>query len=192
MTATPQPKIDTTVAVKLDAGKPRMDLIAPEALQALGSVLAFGANKYADRNWEKGMSWGRVYSALQRHLNAWAAGEDLDPESGMPHLWHAITNVHFLIAYEIREAGTDDRSPYAVSNEDIEDDDTPTPEPANDNDKGNFVDAVVGQIEQPDEDEDDDADLHMPPMLSRRVFDPKAGQWVDYATWVTTSARRPT
>ena len=81
---------------KDDGGKPRLDLIPPEAIQALGDVLTFGAGKYGDRNWEKGLQNGRLYAAVQRHLNAYWGGEDLDFESGMPHLWHALTGLAML------------------------------------------------------------------------------------------------
>lgn len=40
---------------KLDDGKARMDLLPPEFLFATADILAFGAGKYGDRNWEKGM-----------------------------------------------------------------------------------------------------------------------------------------
>lgn len=94
---------------KDDGGKPRLDLIAPEMLFALGDVLAFGADKYAARNWERGMSYGRVFAALMRHLWAWWAGNDRDSETGFSHLHHAACCVMFLIAYEQRGVGTDDR-----------------------------------------------------------------------------------
>jgi hypothetical protein len=94
---------------KYDSGKPRLDLIPPEAEYALGCVLAYGAGKYADRNWEKGFAWGRSVGALKRHLTAWEAGQDRDPESGLPHLWHVLTNAAFLVAFESRGVGTDDR-----------------------------------------------------------------------------------
>ena len=96
--------------VKFDGDKPRYDLIPPEVLEALATVLSYGASKYDSRNWEKGMSWGRVYSALMRHMWAWWKGEDKDPETGYSHLHHAITNLTFLIAYEQRKVGQDDRS----------------------------------------------------------------------------------
>lgn len=125
-------------AIKADGGKPRMDLIAPEALMALGCVLDFGAKKYAARNWEKGMSWGRVHAAVMRHLMAWQGGQDMDEESGMPHLWHALTGIHFLVAYEVRGSGDDDRSPYAIYK--LEQDDPPE-----DFDEQKFIEDVVGR-----------------------------------------------
>lgn len=94
---------------KDDAGKPRLDLIAPEFLFQIAQVLEFGARKYDERNWEKGMSWGRCFGALMRHLWAWWGGEKNDPETGLPHLAHASCCVMFLAAYEKRGIGTDDR-----------------------------------------------------------------------------------
>lgn len=99
-----------TEAVKYDNGKPRMDLIPPEAMLALGAVLAFGADKYAGRNWEQGFAWGRSDAALKRHLTAWEAGQDNDPETGLPHLWHVLANAAFLVTFEARQIGTDDRA----------------------------------------------------------------------------------
>lgn len=94
---------------KFDTGKARYDLIPPEIEEAIAQVLTFGAAKYGNRNWELGMGWGRPYAALRRHLNAWWAGEDKDPETGMSHLWHVACCAAFLVTYEARGAGTDDR-----------------------------------------------------------------------------------
>ena len=62
-----------------------------------------------ERNWERGMDWGRVYAALLRHLFAWWGGEASDPETGKSHLHHVGCCVAFLIAYEARGTGKDDR-----------------------------------------------------------------------------------
>lgn len=94
---------------KDDQAKVRIDLMPPEAVEAISAVLTFGARKYGDRNWENGMAWGRVFGALMRHMWAWWRGEKSDPETGMSHLWHAGCCIAFLIAYEARGAGTDDR-----------------------------------------------------------------------------------
>lgn len=94
---------------KDDAEKIRMELLPPELLEATAVVLTFGAKKYEDRNWEKGMKWGRVFGALMRHLWAWWRGEESDPETGYSHLWHAACCIAFLISYESRQIGEDDR-----------------------------------------------------------------------------------
>jgi hypothetical protein len=86
-----------------------MELIAPEFLFGISTVLTFGAEKYAARNWEKGMSWGRCFGALMRHMWLWWRGDDCDPETGLSHLDHAACCLMFLKAYESRKVGTDDR-----------------------------------------------------------------------------------
>jgi hypothetical protein len=84
---------------KFDEGKPRYDLLAPDALDGLVAVLTFGAKKYSDRNWEAGISYGRVFGAAMRHLWAWWRGEENDNETGLSHLDHAACCIHFLSAY---------------------------------------------------------------------------------------------
>lgn len=98
-----------TAGRKDDSGKARHDLIPPELPEAVAQVLAFGATKYGERNWEKGMTWGRPFAAMMRHLWAWWRGEKADPETGFSHLWHAAACIAFLIAFEQRAKGKDDR-----------------------------------------------------------------------------------
>lgn len=68
-----------------------------------------GAEKYGERNWERGIAWSRVFAAALRHLWAWWRGENADPETGLPHLAHAACNLLFLLAYHRRQIGPDDR-----------------------------------------------------------------------------------
>jgi hypothetical protein len=96
--------------VKADHGKTRYELVPPEGIEAVAYILSFGAAKYGDRNWEKGMAWSRPFGACLRHLYAWWSGEDKDPDTGKSHLWHAACNVFFLLAYERRGIGRDDRN----------------------------------------------------------------------------------
>lgn len=108
-----------TEGVKYDKGKAPYHLIPPEFLEALCVILDFGAQKYGERNWEKGMAWSRVFSACMRHLWAWWGGRgpttksflfsDLDVETKCSHLWHAACCIVFLVTFEERGAGTDDR-----------------------------------------------------------------------------------
>jgi hypothetical protein len=100
------------VGVKDDKGKLRMDLIPVEAEEALAEILSYGASKYEDRNWEKGLKYGRVYGALRRHLAAWMRGVKIDEESGLPHLNHAYCCLTFLVTYEARHMNSfDDLTP---------------------------------------------------------------------------------
>lgn len=100
---------EEVAGVKFDQGKTPYHLLPPELLEGVGQVLDFGARKYAARNWELGMAWSRPFSALMRHMWAWWRGQDVDPETGMSHLWHAGCCLAFLIAYEQRGVGEDDR-----------------------------------------------------------------------------------
>lgn len=93
---------DLSEGAKDDQGKVRPELIPPELVMGVAAVLTFGAKKYADRNWEKGIKYSRVFGALQRHMWAFWGGEDNDPETGMPHLWHAACCIAFLTTYHGR------------------------------------------------------------------------------------------
>ncbi len=87
---------------KFDEGKLRFDLIPPEAEEALARVLTMGAAKYGDRNWEEGIKFSRLYAAMRRHLNSHRTGEVLDPESGLPHLDHALANLAMMVTFQSR------------------------------------------------------------------------------------------
>lgn len=96
-------------AIKFDGGKPQLSMIPVSALEAEARVLAFGAAKYGRSNWKAGMDWTRYLDAALRHMHAFADGEDVDPESGEPHLAHARCCLAFLIEYQSKGLGTDDR-----------------------------------------------------------------------------------
>jgi len=96
-------------ALRKDDGKPAMALLDPVALEGLAAVLTFGSRKYAAHNWQKGMSWSRCLSSLLRHTFKFMAGEDIDEESGLPHVDHMQCNTMFLANYYRRHKGLDDR-----------------------------------------------------------------------------------
>lgn len=87
----------------------RFDLLPWDALWAVAERFGAGAKKYEERNWERGYAWGLSHAAQHRHDAAFQMGEDLDPETGQPHLaavaWHALVR----LAFYLRGAGTDDR-----------------------------------------------------------------------------------
>lgn len=68
------------------------------SLEAVTSVLHFGARKYGEHNWQNVDSGVKRYtSAALRHLFAWSGGEAMDPESGLPHLAHAACSLLFAL-----------------------------------------------------------------------------------------------
>lgn len=87
----------------------RFDLIPQDVLWLLAEHYGRGARKYEDRNWERGYSWSLSIAALMRHLSAFLQGENMDKETGSPHIvavaWHAFA----LSAFQERGIGTDDR-----------------------------------------------------------------------------------
>lgn len=94
---------------KYDGDKPRMDLLDWDALEGLAKVLTFGAQKYDANNWRGGIAYSRITSSLVRHLAAFQRGEDIDPESGLPHIDHIGCNWMFLSYFTKRRANLDDR-----------------------------------------------------------------------------------
>lgn len=95
--------------MKHDAEKLRWDLLPWDALAEIVSVLNLGAEKYEPWNWAGGMPYSRVFSSHQRHITAFWAGEDDDPETGESHVAHAAANLLFLLAFIVQQRGTDDR-----------------------------------------------------------------------------------
>lgn len=87
----------------------RYDLIPTGPLQELSRVYGMGAAKYAPHNYRRGYAWSLSYAALQRHLNAFWAGEETDPESGLPHLAHAAWHCFALMTFCVEHQDLDDR-----------------------------------------------------------------------------------
>lgn len=101
--------------VKFDSGKVRMDLLPQDALMAIAQVFTYGAVKYDDWNWAKGMRAGRLLAAFDRHKALYLLGEEKDEESGYPHLWHMGCCIMMLISADIRDALENDRRPISMA-----------------------------------------------------------------------------
>jgi len=93
---------------RYDVGKLRYDLLPVDAIRELVKVYTKGAEKYADRNWEKGMSWSRVVGPLMRHLEKFRQGEQYDAETGCHHMAMVAWNALALVSYDLRNVGTND------------------------------------------------------------------------------------
>ena len=109
--------------LKNDGGKAPYHLLPREALEQVVCALDHGSIKYGAHNWTEGTHWSRYTSAALRHIFAWNAGEDKDPDSGLPHLSHAVCCLLFLLTYEGYDIGTDDRLKLRTPS-----DDQPTPD----------------------------------------------------------------
>ena len=85
---------------KADKDKPRPSLVPPALIDGVMRIREFGTARYGDpNNWRK-VDADRYHDALLRHILAmWEDWKAVDPDSGMPHLWHAACNIAFLMQY---------------------------------------------------------------------------------------------
>ena len=83
----------------------------PSTATAMG-CLGFldGALKYGRSNFRAvGVKASIYVDAAKRHLDAWFEGEDLDPDSGLPHLSHTLACCAILAEALAKKNLTDDR-----------------------------------------------------------------------------------
>lgn len=99
----------------------RFDLIPPQQLHRLAEHYGKGAEKYSDDNYRKGYPWKLSIAALERHLNAFKQGEDIDEETGSLHIiaaaWHCFTLAEFYDThpeYDTRLKTVDQRAARKV------------------------------------------------------------------------------
>lgn len=85
-------------SLRFNSGKPQLSYILDTmpALLDMVAVMEFGANKYERNNWQKGFPKDKLLDSLLRHVHAFYSGEDIDPESGLPHVGHILCNAAFL------------------------------------------------------------------------------------------------
>lgn len=91
----------------------RHDLIPVEALATVARHYGAGARKYSAHNWRKGYEWSKSYAAMQRHANAFWAGEDIDEETGSPHMAAVAFHALALLTFMEEHPDFDDRYTHA-------------------------------------------------------------------------------
>lgn len=97
-------------------GKGRYDLISPFATRRLAEWYELGAQKYADRNWEKGMPFSRYIDSAKRHLDKYVMG--MDDED---HLAAAAWNIFAIMHHqELGQTKFDDMPHYKLPQKDDE------------------------------------------------------------------------
>jgi hypothetical protein len=98
---------DTSKGMRFNKGKLRYDLLPPESIEELVKVYTMGAEKYADRNWEKGISVMGCFASIMRHSFAWLRGQTKDPESGLHHMGHVMWNAAAIVTFYYRKMEDD-------------------------------------------------------------------------------------
>lgn len=76
-------------------GKPRYDLISIHGLKRVSHLMARGAKKYGERNWEKGQPASRFYESAFRHLISYREGDRSED-----HLAAVVFNIFGIIHME--------------------------------------------------------------------------------------------
>ena len=79
--------------------EPQLHLIPYDTLESLTLALEYGAAKYGEWNWTKGIYFSKVYDAALRHLAQWMHQGDDGEEGGIHHLYHALVSVIFLVYF---------------------------------------------------------------------------------------------
>lgn len=90
----------------MDEGKDMAGLMwgFSRALEAIVKVGTYGAKKYTRDGWNHVPdAIQRYQDAADRHTLAMGRGEELDPESGLPHEWHATWNRLAVLELKLRQ-----------------------------------------------------------------------------------------
>jgi hypothetical protein len=110
--------------VKHDQGKDRWELgLEMDSLELAMKVLTYGANtKYSRGNYLNVIGWRwRYVGAALRHIRAYLKARrlgrkdlELDPDTGFPHLAHAIASLLMLLDNELNDRPNGDDEPEKV------------------------------------------------------------------------------
>lgn len=91
---------DVTQFAKSDNGKLPIHMVPMEIVKNIAAIRKYGFEKYnAPNNWVL-VEKTRYIDAMLRHIISYLEGETIDPESGLPHLWHAECNMAFISEME--------------------------------------------------------------------------------------------
>ena len=90
-----------------------MELLSPYSLYDLATWLGKGADKYAPRNWEKGILFSVCIGKLERHLQQYIMGKtDEDHLSAVGFWWHALAHFRKMIELGKLPASLDNLPKY--------------------------------------------------------------------------------
>lgn len=81
--------------LRYNEGKLPWHLVDFRALKSMVEVLEYGAKKYAEDQWKKGLSLKEIRDSFLRHVIEWNSGQEVDSESGKDHIGHMMCNLLF-------------------------------------------------------------------------------------------------
>ena len=103
--------VDETTGGMKGSKLARFDLLPWNELREVAELYGRGAEKYDERNWEKGYKWSLSFAALHRHLQQFWTGETYDQETGSHHLTSVVFHALALMYFGNNDKGTDNRPP---------------------------------------------------------------------------------
>ena len=101
--------IDDELAAKKKEAKPPLGLVPASAIEAIAWAMEYGARKHGRDDWRKGFPFTERLNSALRHIFSYLEGEDIDPESGVPNLDLAMTQLVFVKEYTVTHPECDDR-----------------------------------------------------------------------------------
>lgn len=103
---------ETNPKQAIGARKVPFSTMSAPVVAEIGVAMLEGACKYGRHNWRvAGARSSTYYDAAKRHLESWWEGEDIDEESGLPHLVKLLSCMMVLRDAQICGVDNDDRPP---------------------------------------------------------------------------------
>ncbi len=90
-------------SLRFNKGKLKWSYVDFRSLEPMVRVLEFGVTKYKPMNWKIGLDKDEIMESLLRHAFAILSGEDIDPESGLPHIGHLQCNAMFYAYHKAKD-----------------------------------------------------------------------------------------
>jgi hypothetical protein len=97
------------LGLRFNEGKRKWSLVDFDSLEDMVKVLEFGAKKYGEYNWQKGLKTTDIIESMLRHVFSYLNGEDNDKESGISHIGHIQCNAMFLAYMQKNKPELDSR-----------------------------------------------------------------------------------
>ena len=107
-----------TGALRESLHTPYFRQVPLEAIAAGAAALEYGAIKYDNRNWEKGLPWQQLIDSLSRHVADFERGRDYDDGeggSGLHQVCMIMACSMMLSSSVMRGIGNDNRLPMVGS-----------------------------------------------------------------------------